>query len=878
MAEDAGVRRGDALPPEDDSRTRTESLPRFGLRIGDVLSRRFRIGRQLGRGGMGEVFEAEDLELGGRVALKVIRHEHAGDADFLMRFRREVQLARQVTHPNVCRLFDVGRDESTGCVYFTMELLDGQTLHRYLHECGGRLPADLALPLAEQIAAGLGALHEHGIVHRDLKPANIMVVRSTSGASTRAVIGDFGLARATASEAAAGPAGDSQPSAIVGTPDYMAPEQLMGRPVTAASDIYAYGITLYEMVTGTRPFRRLNAIENAVQRIVEPPKPPRDHVPDLPEIWQAAILQCLEREPEARPASASDVVRALRGYSVTPAPVQAAVGAPAPSRRGWMGWVAVAAALLTAAAGVFVAPRLMRPASPEIAVLPFKVTGEDPALRVFADTLLDSLSRRVAQLDAQVKVAPAGEVRSLGVLTALDAKAKLGARTAVEGTVSREGGRVKVEVSFVDTSGARPPSSAVVEDDPANVAGLEDALMAKLGEAIRAARQAQAMAPATGPGAHDFYVQARGYLQRTDQLSSIDSAITVSRRALEIDPNYALAHSALGEALYAKYELTRDPKWVNEAMASGRKGVELNAGLAETHVSLGRIHVGTGRAEDAVKDFEKALAIDAASTEALQGMGNALTALKRYGEAEAAYRKGIALKPGDWTGYKMLGIYHARREEWDQAIEQYKMVISLTPDNAHGYVNTAYFYLQKADLDAAKRNLLRALELDPTRTSAVANLGKVYYELGEYTLATDMYQRAIKLTSTRSSSLWGNLGRAYLRSGNAAQAKQALAEAIKIAESELVVNPKNAEIQVRLADYRALSGQREGAESLLRRALAGAPDNREVMVAAAEIHATLGDQAKAVALAKKALASGYSRKALLRSVPLRSLADRIDSK
>lgn len=216
---------------------------RRSLQPGDVLQGRFRIRRFVGQGGMGEVYEAEDQELGGRVALKAIRPHHVGDPEFLGRFRREVQLARQVTHPNVCRVFDVGyhRDGANERAFLTMEFLDGETLSEHVRR-RGPLEIEAALPLVRQMIEGLGALHEKGIIHRDFKPGNVMVVASVSGQSPRAVISDFGLARVLIDSGVS--ADLSRSGLVIGTPDYMAPEQLLGRAVTPASDIYSLGLVM----------------------------------------------------------------------------------------------------------------------------------------------------------------------------------------------------------------------------------------------------------------------------------------------------------------------------------------------------------------------------------------------------------------------------------------------------------------------------------------------------------------------------------------------------------------------------------------------------------------------------------------------------------
>src|SRR6266568_4098545 len=211
-------------------------------KAGDRVAERYRIVRALGEGGMGEVYEAEDLLLKERLALKTLRGPVADDEATVARFKREIQLARKVTHPNVCRLFDVGIDRRAGgeVAFLTMELLDGETLAARLKRAGPMSTAE-ALPIVEQVAAALAAAHEAGIIHRDLKCANVILVGS------RAVVTDFGLARVVA-EGADQVTGDG---GIVGSPAYMAPEQVEGgRRLTAAVDIYAFGVVLFEMVTG----------------------------------------------------------------------------------------------------------------------------------------------------------------------------------------------------------------------------------------------------------------------------------------------------------------------------------------------------------------------------------------------------------------------------------------------------------------------------------------------------------------------------------------------------------------------------------------------------------------------------------------------------
>jgi serine/threonine protein kinase len=264
---------------------------------GSLLADRYRIVALLGRGGMGEVYRADDLTLGQPVALKFLPEEAAKDPGLLERFRGEVRIARKVSHPNVCRVYDVG--EVDGLTYFTMEYVDGEDLASLLRRIG-RLPHDKAIDIARQLCAGLAAAHAKGVLHRDLKPANIML-----DGRGQAVITDFGLAALT----------DQVPGAEVrsGTPAYMAPEQLAGKEVTEKSDLYSLGLVLYELFTGKRAFSAENLSELVQSRAAGAISRPSSFVKDLDPLVERVILRCLEVEPANRPANALSVAAALPG-------------------------------------------------------------------------------------------------------------------------------------------------------------------------------------------------------------------------------------------------------------------------------------------------------------------------------------------------------------------------------------------------------------------------------------------------------------------------------------------------------------------------------------------------------------------------------------
>lgn len=305
-----GVPSGSALPASTPASHPTGSTPLSGrLQEGDLLADgRYRIGRFLGEGGMGSVYEATDLELGVRLALKTLRPESTV-ASALERFKREIHVARQVTHPNVCRLYDLGRHrlaEGQDLFFLTMQYLEGETLRERLSRDGRLTPAE-AHPLVRDMAAALDAAHQVGIVHRDFKSGNVMLVPSREG--LRAVVTDFGLARELDDS---GRETLTRTAGFVGTPAYSSPEQIQGLEVGPESDIYAFGVVLYEMTTGRLPFDDApTAWIAVVRRLNEMPAAPQMLVPELPDSWNAVILRCLQRQPEDRFAAAWDVAEAL---------------------------------------------------------------------------------------------------------------------------------------------------------------------------------------------------------------------------------------------------------------------------------------------------------------------------------------------------------------------------------------------------------------------------------------------------------------------------------------------------------------------------------------------------------------------------------------
>jgi len=321
---------------------------------GTTLADRYRIVSPLGKGGMGEVYRAEDLKLGQTVALKFLPRSLGQTEEVLERFRREVRLARQVSHPNVCRVFDIGEiSETTSSgktithTFLTMEFVDGEDLASLMRRIG-RLPPDKAVEIARQICAGLAAAHENGIIHRDLKPANIML-----DGRGRVRITDFGLAGLSAELGGA--------DAHAGTPAYMSPEQFAGGELTPKSDLYSLGLVLYEIFTGKRPFEASTSEEMVRLRDKSAPAAPSQFVKDLDPLIERVILRCLEKDPAKRPASALQVAAALPGgdplaaalaAGETPSPEMVAASGETEGLRPVVAWAVLAGIFVLVAAAI----------------------------------------------------------------------------------------------------------------------------------------------------------------------------------------------------------------------------------------------------------------------------------------------------------------------------------------------------------------------------------------------------------------------------------------------------------------------------------------------------------------------------------------------
>lgn len=819
----------------------------------------------LGRGGMGEVYRARDTRLNRDVALKILPAEFAGNAERRMRFEREAQLASSLNHPNIIVIHDIG--DSGGVHFLTMEYVEGETLADRLRQ--GPLPANVVAELGSQIADALARAHAAGVIHRDLKPSNIMITPDR-----RVKVLDFGLAKlldrrdpGTAPTELAD--AFTTPGVLLGTAAYMSPEQARGRIVDLRTDQFSLGIVIYEMLTGRHPFERPSTIETLSALMNDEPQPIHGVAPRTPEALALVVGRCLSKDPADRFESTADLARAIRDVSdhLRSGRVLASVR---PQRRSLPAWAAAAGGVLLAALAIFGwtawRPPVVDAATTQVAVLPFANINGDPSNQALSDGLAEVLTTRLTQLEqfsGGLRVVPASEVRQQKVESARDARRVFGVTLAISGSVQRTGDRLRLTLNVIDAASLRQLKADTLEVPLRDPGVMQDEVLARLTRllGINMNDQARAVLSAGGtrtPGALEYYLQGRGYLSRYETAANLDAALGLFERSLTLDPEYGLAHAAIAEAAWRKYDLTKDAAWVERARASGAAALRLSPALAQVRVTLGMIAIGTGRYEDAVTELQAALTLDSSNGDAYRELGRAFDALHDTAQAEKTFLAAIERRPGDWAVFNTLGAFYTRQRRYADAAAQFERVVALTPDNARGYTNLGTAYAQVADWSRAFPALEKATVLGPTDRT-FSNLATAYFRQGRFAEASAAYEKAISLGAT-NHLVWFNLASALGHvEANEARARAAYQRAAELGEAERRVNPRQPQLVVRLADCYAHLGEAAKARTLAVEAEKLAPKDGRVWLVSAQVFEELGDRAAAIDRVKKSIELGLSR-------------------
>ena len=772
------------------------------LQPGSVLGGRYEILQLLGEGGMGAVYKARDREVDRLVALKVIRPELANHPEVLRRFKQELILARQVTHKNVIRIFDLG--EADGIKFISMDYIEGQDLRSLLRQKGKLAPAD-ATAIMTQVCQALEAAHLEGVVHRDLKPQNIML--DNQG---RATVMDFGIARSMQLT------GMTQTGALLGTPDYMSPEQAKGQEVDARSDLFTLGIILYELLTGKTPYQADTVLGTLLKRTQERARPPLELDPTLPRYLNDVVVRCLEIDPRVRYQKASEILADLEAHR---RPQATTLRLRMPRIRMVEGhpirWIAagLVAVPLIVLAIIFRAKIFAPPVKPtssaaavSLAILPFRNASGDPKLDWIGSTLAEMLSTDVGQ-SAYLRTVPPDRLQQVlhdlhiapdsspGPDTIRLVADSTMAQTVVWGRYLRFGDRIQIEATLRDT---RKDHTATLKADAPNVDELP-ATIDRLAQAIREnlsvsssvmkELQAQAFKPSSkSVAALRDYNQG---LELARQRNDLEARKRLEAATQE-DPQFALAYSEASQVYSA---LGYD----NEAEQASRKAVELSENLpapekyriAASHARIIRDHP---KAIEAYENLAKAAPND---TDVESVLGQVYLESGAYDKARALYGRLLEGDPKSVDALFNMGRVEIETGHPQAALDYLNRALTLAIQFENDEekalilhaVGIAYRRLNKPD--EAMRNYQESLAITTrigekgAMARSLEETGQVLVGLGKNDEALKKYQEALKLRNEvgdkrgKGDTLI-DLGNLYQERGNLDQAMEMYRQSLQI--------------------------------------------------------------------------------------------------
>jgi serine/threonine-protein kinase len=731
----------------------------------------------LGTGGMGEIYLAQDLRLGRPVALKLLPAHFTGDADRMRRFVQEAKAASALSHPNVAHIYEIG--EAEGVHFIAMEYVQGQTLDARIKD----RPPDSAeiVDIAIQVVDALEEAHATGIIHRDIKPANLMI---TPRGQVKVL--DFGLAKRTGRgrEALAGDASapaKTEPGVLMGTVEYMSPEQALGQEVDHRTDIFSLGAVLYEMAAGRRPFAGRTTGETLDRIIHAEPEAVAQVNAHVPTELARIIHKCLEKDRERRYASARELLVDLRNLKREMESGAAAglVKSPAERRAASTAWRAVAAglAVLVVAALVYVlffrgTPGPTQPEIKSLAVLPLKSLSGEASDDYLGLGLTDTLITKLSNIQRLV-VRPTSVVRKYTRpdQDPLTAGREQRVDAVLEGSIQRAGERVRVTVRLLNVRDGLP-LWAYQYDEPqgTDIFAVQDAISKEVVHALRLRLTSEERARLTkrytdNTEAYQLYLKGRYYWNKRTEVG-VKKAIEYFEQAIEKDSTYALAYSGLADAytLLAVYSVLPPKKAYPKAKESVEKALAIDDRLAEAYTSLGHIktqydwdHSGaetafrralelnpndemahflyalclgsTGREREAIAEANRAQELFPLSLMINTMAGIVLYWARRDDQAVERLRNSIEMEPNHWSPHYWLGQVYAQKGMYGEALEEARKARELSGDGL--FWLTGYVYAVSGEREAARKVIDELKELSKRRYISPYDVAQIYAGLGD---------------------------------------------------------------------------------------------------------------------------------------------------
>jgi serine/threonine protein kinase/Tfp pilus assembly protein PilF len=761
---------------------------------GEVLCDRFQVIRFIAKGGMGEVYEVEDRQLRGvHVALKTVLSQYAADPLMRERVEREVLNAREVVHPNICPIYDIFHwKRSEGRITFlTMKLLAGETLSARLGRAGPIADPEASL-IIRQVGAGLSAAHEAGILHRDIKAANIIL--EGSGEKVYACVTDFGLARAALGETTA-----LTLQGIAGTPGYMAPELFYGGTPSPASDVFSFGVVVYQVLTGHLP--RLSLVrtpDNAKSSLTQ----------SLPPMWRKLVNGCLEPNPDLR---FKDIPTALQ--SLAQAPIESKgrrLGSRFLTRRKMIALTATGC--LAAAGGAWLERDELidwlepLPAKRFVALMAWPAEDSTPVLQ----TILDSIGNRLARAEASVKDLLIISFRD--VQDTADAPhsptstvAALGANLVFAASLHASPSLMTLSLQVLDAMSQKRLRKAEIKCTPARLGSLaEDASLAALALLDLPPKEIsmndQEEWKQLSPETFRTFSEAEQLADEPNE-TGLTEAILKYQRVLTSDPHFALGYARLARAYIRLYIAQGGTANLGLGERNAELSLRINPNSASGHFSEGLSLLYQGKPDAAIESFAKSLRIDPGNSEIALNEAWAFRNLGRFKDAEQVVRGIIKMRPYYWPAYDALGWILWREAKYEESARAYDAAANAAPNVAQPLANLGALYLELGKRDEAIAASNASLKRSPNG-EAFLTLGDIAFADGKYTAAIDQYQRAADL-NPKSDVTWRDIADCYAVQGQTALAEKNYAKAAEIRSSGLEVNPSDRAGWATLAYYHA---------------------------------------------------------------------------
>jgi serine/threonine-protein kinase len=717
----------------------------------------YKIESLLGRGGMGVVYKARQISLNRSVALKILSPDLSSDSSFVKRFKREAQAIAQLDHPNIVQIFDTAKAKSLH--FFSMQYIEGNNFAEVLKE-KGRLDATEAVRIIAQAAQGIEHAHRNGIIHRDIKPSNIILDESGN-----AKVMDFGLARSTEERSKL-----TQSGTLIGTLDYMSPEQCRGEEADGRTDIYSLGVVLYEALAGRTPFEAPNEAA-LINKIVNEDMPVIQTLnPDVPISLSKIILKALAKDKEIRYSEIGELLEDLRSCAEALKPAKAttplAIDMPSASNRDQRIGVAVIAAVLVCLCigGILLLREPKEPAPPtaevaeektysSIAVLPFVNMSADPDQEYFCDGMSEELINALAQIrDLRVIARTSAFSFKDQNIDIREIAEQLGVETILEGSVRKSGSRLRITAQLVDVSTNDHLWSERYDKEAKDIFAIQDEITLAIVDNLKIELLGDkghtlAKRQAIDPEVYDLYLRGRHLIWERNTDKDLNKAIEYFKQVLELAPNYAPAYADMAAAYHGLHVGRSLPagETAPKARAAALRALELDKNLSQPHVSLAWDEMCYKfNWERAEKEFKLAIKLNPRDAVARHFYALYLTYLGRFDEAIDEMRRGLEIDPLSPMINTGLGtvFFHAR--DYDKAIDSAEAAIELDPSFHLAHQTLAHAYhgkglYEKALVEYQRTAELRGDEIDYDDT------GSIYADMGKMNEARDMRDSFLEL-------------------------------------------------------------------------------------------------------------------------------------